>query len=120
MTGEERAKKSVDAAIRRFEDSRVTVFVQQNEEAGSSVLSAGEAVKKSWKPIAEELLDHTKRRVGLEDAPGDFDCDGMEAVMWHMQELARAMFNEEMRRRGVDRAARERWLRLLTLMKEKS
>jgi hypothetical protein len=120
MSVEERAKKSVDAAIKRFADGRFTVYVEPAEDAGTSVLSAGSAVMKKWKPVPEELLDRTLRRVGLEDAPGDYDCSGMEAVMWHLQEMARQSFNEEMRSRGVDKPGRERWLRRLTLIKEKS
>ena len=119
MTAEERAKKSVEAAIRRLADGRVSVYVEPGEDATSSVLSAASAVKKNFKPSAEDLLDRTNRRVGLEDAPSDFDCCGMEAVMWHVQEMARSAFNEELRNRGIDKAGREKWLRQLTMLKEK-
>ena len=120
MTAEERAKKSVDAAIRRFSDGRVVVFVEPSEDATGSILSASNSVKKNFKPSPEDLLDVTNRRVGLEDAPGDFDCFGMEAVMWHLREMARQAFNEELRTRGVDKPERERWVSKLTLIKEKS
>jgi hypothetical protein len=120
MTAEERAKKSVEAAIKRFADGRFTVYVEPADDAGTSILSAGSAVKKNWKPTAEDLLDRTIRKVGLEDAPSDYDCCGMEAVMWHLQEMARIAFNEELRSRGVDKAGREKWLRRLTLLKETS
>jgi len=120
MSAEERAKKSVEAAVKRFADGRFTVYVEPAEDAGASILSAGAAVTKNWKPSPEELLDRTQRRVGLEDAPSDYDCAGMEAVMWHLQAMARQSFNEEMRNRGVDKAGRERWLRRLTIVKEKS
>ena len=119
MTAEERAKKSVEAAIRRFEDGRVVVYVEPSDDATTSILSAGAAVKKRFKPTEETLLDRTNRRVGLEDAPSDFDCCGMEAVMWHLQEMAREAFNEEMRSRGIEKPVREQWLHKLTLMKEK-
>ena len=120
MTAEERAKKSVEAAIKRFQDGRVVVYVEPSDEATSSILSAGSSVKKNFKPNPEDLFDITNRRVGLEDAPADFDCFGMEAVMWHLQEMARQAFNEELRSRGVDKPAREQWLRKLTLIKEKN
>ncbi len=120
MTSEERAKKSVDAAIKRFAEGRVVVYVEPSDDATSSVLTAGNAVKKNFKPTQEDLLDITNRRVGLEDAPGEFDCFGMEAVMWHLQEMARQAFNEELRSRGVEKADREQWLRKLTLVKEKN
>jgi hypothetical protein len=120
MTAEERAKKSVEAAIKRFEDGRVVVYVEPSDDATTSILSAGAAVKKNFKPTADDLLDVTNRRVGLEDAPGDFDCFGMEAVMWHLQEMARQAFNEELRNRGVEKPVREQWLRKLTLVKEKN
>jgi hypothetical protein len=118
MTSEERAKKSVEAAIRRLADGRLVVYVEPSEDATTSVLTAGAAVKKNFRPTAEDLLDVTNRRVGLEDAPGDFDCFGMEAVMWHLQEMARQAFNEELRSRGVEKPLREQWLRKLTLIKE--
>jgi len=120
MTAEERAKKSVEAAIRRFADGRLVVYVEPSDDATTSVLSAGNSVTKNFKPNAEDLLDLTNRRVGLEDAPADFDCFGMEAVMWHLQEMARQAFNEELRSRGVEKPVREQWLRKLTLVKEKN
>ena len=120
MTAEERAKKSVEAAIKRFVEGRLTVYVEPADDAGMSIVSAGSAVKKNWKPTAENLMDRTMRKVGLEDAPGDFDCCGMEAVMWHLQEMARGAFNDELRERGIDKAGREKWLKKLTLLKEKS
>jgi hypothetical protein len=119
MTSEERAKKSVEAAIRRLGDGRVAVYVEPSDDATTSVLAAGAAVKKNFRPTADELLERTNSRVGLEDAPADFDCCGMEAVMWHLQEMARQAFNEELRNRGIERPAREQWLRRLTLLKEK-
>ena len=120
MTAEERARKSVEAAIKRFQDGRFVVYVEPSDDAPTSILSAGAAVKKNFNPNAEELLDITNRRVGLEDAPGDFDCFGMEAVMWHLQEMARQAFNEELRSRGIEKPVREQWLRKLTLVKEKN
>jgi len=119
MTAEERAKKNVEAAVKRFDEGRLVAYFQPSEDAGMSVLSAADSVKKKWKPVTEELLDRTQRRVGLEDAPSDYDCSGMEAVMWHMQEMVRAKFNEELRARGLEKSERERWLRLLSLVKEK-
>lgn len=118
MNAEERAKKNVEAAVKRFADGRLVAYFQPAEDAGMSVLSAADAVKKKWKPVPEELLDRTLRRVGLEDAPSDYDCCGMEAVVWHMQEMVRGSFNDELRRRGLEKPERERWLRLLSLVKE--
>jgi hypothetical protein len=65
MTAEERAKKSVEAAIKRFDDGRVVVYVEPSDDATTSILSAGAAVKKRFKPTEETLLDRTNRRVGL-------------------------------------------------------
>src|SRR4051794_2302692 len=96
MNAEERAKKNVEAAVRRFAEGRLIAYFEPTEEAGMSVLSAADAVKKKWKPVVEEILERTNRRVGLEDAPGDYDCAGMEAVVWHMQEMVRSTFNEEL------------------------
>jgi hypothetical protein len=120
MTAEERAKKSVEAAIRRINDGRLVVYLQPSDDATASILAAGSSVKKNFRPTAEDLLDRTNRRVGLEDAPADFDCCGMEAVVWHLQEMARQSFNDELRERGIEKSLREQWLRKLTLLKEKN
>jgi len=37
----------------------------------------------------------------LEDAPSDYDCAGMEAILWHLQEMARDGFKAEMIKRGA-------------------
>ena len=120
MNVEERAKKSAEAAIRRLGDGRVVVYVEPSEDATTSILAAGNAVKKNFKPTVEQLLEVTHKREGLEDAPSDFDCYGMEAVMWHLQDMARGAFNEELRNRGIEKPVREQWMRKLTLVKERS
>jgi hypothetical protein len=111
MTAEQRAQKSVEAAVKRFADGRYAVIVHAEDIWPASVSAAADAVKNSWEPEAQALLDRTMKKVGLEDAPGDYDCFGMEAVMWHIQEMAREMFRDQMRRRGIEAAEAEKYVR---------
>lgn len=117
MTSEERAKKSVEAAIKRFTDGRYAVIIDASDDWPSSVLNAADLVKGKWEPQAEAVLSRTLKRVGLEDVPADFDCFGMEAVMWQLQEMAREMFKDQMRRRGVEPPDAEIHARRLTVGK---
>ena len=117
MTAEERAKKSVEAAVKRFSDGRYAVIIDVSDDWPASVLNAADSVKNKWEPQAEETLSRTLKRVGLEDVPGDFDCFGMEAVMWQLQEMAREMFKDQMRRRGTEPQDAEIHARRLTVGK---
>jgi hypothetical protein len=117
MTPEERAKKSVEAAVKRFTDGRYAVIVDADDNWPASVFGAAQTVKGSWEPQAEAVLERTMKKVGLEDAPADYDCYGMEAVMWHIQEMARETFRDQMRRRGTEAAEVEKHLRRMTVGK---
>jgi hypothetical protein len=117
MTAEERAKKSVEAAVKRFADGRYAVIVDADDNWSAAVFGAAQTVKDKWEPQPEAVLERTMKKVGLEDAPADYDCEGMEAVMWHIQEMAREMFTDQMRRRGVDPADAEKHARRLTVGK---
>ena len=117
MSPEEHLKKNVDAAMRRISDGRYVVSIIEADNWGLSMLNACEAMRKKWKPSAEDLTRRTEKRVGLEDAPSDYDCAGMEAVLWHLQELAREAFRAEMIKRGIEPPEAEEHLRRLKLEK---
>jgi hypothetical protein len=117
MTAEERARKSVEAAVNRFTDGRYAVIVDADDNWPASVFSAAQAVKGQWEPQVEPVLERTMKKVGLEDAPADYDCYGMEAVMWHIQEMAREMFRDQLRRRGSEAADIEKHVRRITVGK---
>ena len=109
MSPEEQLKKNVDAGMRRITDGRIIVTIVEDDNWGMSLMNACEAVRKKWKPKPEDLLKRAQKKVGLEDAPGDYDCFGMEAVLWHLQEMAREAFKAEMmkRRRRSSRRGKE-------------
>jgi hypothetical protein len=117
MSPEEQQKKNVEAGMRRITDGRIIVTIAEDENWGMSLMNACEAVKKKWKPKVEDLTKRVQKKVGLEDAPSDYDCSGMEAVLYHLQEMARDAFKAEMLKRGVESPDAEKNLMRLKLEK---
>lgn len=117
MSPEEQLKKNVEAGMRRITDGRYIVTVMEDHSWGMSLMNACEAVRKKWKPKVEDLTKRVQKKVGLEDAPSDYDCSGMEAVIWHLQEMARDAFKAEMIKRGVEAPDAEQNLTRLKLEK---
>ena len=106
--------------MRRFADGRLIVSIDQLSDWGASTIAATEAMRNKWKPPIEKLLDRIGRKVGLEDAPSDYDCMGMEAVLWHAREMAREAFSAELQRRGIPSEEAQQTARRLTFEKIKS
>ena len=117
MSPEEHLKKNVDAGLRRVTDGRIIVTVLEDDNWGMSMMNACEAVRKKWSPKPEELLKRVQKKIGLEDAPSDYDSAGMEAVLWHLQEMARESFKAEMVKRGVEEPEADKNLLRLKLEK---
>jgi hypothetical protein len=117
MSPEEHLKKNVDAAMRRITDGRVVVSIIEADNWGVSMINACESMRKKWKPKPEDLTKRVQKKVGLEDAPSDYDCAGMEAVIWHLQEMAREAFKAEMLKRGLEEPEAEQHLNRLKLEK---
>jgi hypothetical protein len=102
MSPEEHLKKNAEAGLRRITDGRIVVTVIEDDNWGMSMMNACEAVRKKWTPKLDDLMKRSQKKVGLEDAPSDYDCFGMEAVLYHLQEMAREAFKAEMLKRGVE------------------
>ena len=117
MSPEEHQKKNVEAGMRRVTDGRYIVTVIEDDGWGMSMMNACEAIRKKWKPKVEDLTKRVQKKVGLEDAPSDYDCSGMEAVIWHLQEMARDAFKAEMIKRGVEEPEADKNLSRLRLEK---
>ena len=120
MSPEEHLKKNVDAGLKRITDGRYVVTILEADNWGMSMLNACETLRKKWQPKPEDLLKRVQKKVGLEDAPADYDCAGMEAVLWHLQEMAREAFKTEMMKRGVEEPEAETSLPRLKLEKATS
>lgn len=120
MNDQERAKRNVEAAVNRMKEGRLVVQLDPAVEWSSGVSGAGEQIASKWKPDVDELLRRTMQKIGLEDAPSDYDCQGMEAVVWHFQEMARQAFRAELRRRHVSDRDAEAAVRRLSLVKSNS
>jgi hypothetical protein len=120
MSPEEHLKKNIDAGMRRVTDGRFVVTIVESDNWGLSMLNACEAVRKKWKPNPEDLLKRAQKKVGLEDAPSDYDWAGMEAILYHLQEMAREAFKAEMLKRGVEEPDAEKHLSRLKLEKATS
>jgi hypothetical protein len=120
MSPEEHLKKNIEAGLKRLTDGRLVVTIIEADNWGMSMLNACETMCKKWKPNPEELLKRVQKKTGLEDAPSDYDCAGMEAILWHLQEMARDGFKAEMIKRGIEEPEADKHLSRLKLEKATS
>ena len=117
MSEEELAKKNVDAALGRLARGRLVVSINASPDWDSEIFEASEQVQHHWKPAPDQLFNRVQQKVGLDDTPEGFDKVGMEAVIWHLEELARDAFEAEMKQRGITDGRLEQARRRLMLEK---
>jgi hypothetical protein len=119
MTPSELARRNVDAAVRRFGDSRLVITIDAASEWAEAIVTAAEKIRSEWKPNGEELYSRLEHRLEEYHGPAGEEPVSMDIVIWHMEHMLQEAFVVEMKRHHVSEADAARARHRMTLEKWK-